>query len=365
MKSSRPTLASHAALLALLAQGPDPIPPATPAVWARVDSIFADANAPDRPGYAVGIIRDGAVVYRKGFGSANVERRLPITPASVFNVASLAKQFTGTCVAILVLRRQVHLDAPVQRYIPEFPARFGAVTVAHLVYMTSGLPEYYSRPRPGGASWADDPFTVADAIAAVLAAPALDFEPGSRWAYSNVNYMLLAEIVSRVSGTPFATFAQREVFQPLGMEHTLVHDNLALVIPGLVTGYNLRTEGGYRQETRRSPHYGGSGVFTSVDDLVRWDRNLASHQLGGRELTNLLLSTRRFAHDKVNDAFGIVWGEYRGRRTLWYEGGDLGFSSYMVRLPDDHVTVIVLSNLGTGQAAVRARRVLDVLFDVR
>ena len=124
----------------------------------------------------------------------------------------------------------------------------------------------------------------------------------------------------------------------------------------------MNPDGSYRQEIRRSPHFGGSGLFTSVEDLARRSRSLETHSLGGPELTALLLSTMKFQHDKTNDAFSLVWGNHRGHRTPWYEGGDLGFSSYMVRLPDDEVTVIVLSNLGTGRAADHARRVLDVLL---
>jgi CubicO group peptidase (beta-lactamase class C family) len=147
------------------------------------------------------------------------------------------------------------------------------------------------------------------------------------------------------------------------MASTHFDDDLGLVVRNRVTGYNAREAGGYRREIRRSPHFGGSGLFTTIEDLARWDRSFETHELGGPELTALLLGTRRFEHDKVNDAFGLVWGDYRGHRTLWYEGGDLGFSSYMVRLPDVRLTVIELSNLGTGRAADHAGQVLEALFD--
>jgi CubicO group peptidase (beta-lactamase class C family) len=195
----------------------------------------------------------------------------------------------------------------------------------------------------------------------VLREPRLRFAPGTQWSYSNVNYMLLAEIVRRVSGIAFSEFVRREIFEPLGMKDSLVNDDLGAVVPHRVTGYNARPSGGYRQEIRRAPHFGGSGLLTSVDDLARWDRSFTTHVLGGPELTALRLSTMRFDHDKANDAFGLVWGNHRGLRTLWYEGGDRGFSSYMVRLPDRQLTVIVLSNLGDGNAGDHARRVLELL----
>ncbi len=332
------------------------------AVESQIDSLFSDFDSPDTPGYAVGIIRDGRLVFSRGYGAANLDYGIPLSGTSVFNVASLSKQFTAAALGILIVDGKVRLDDPVIDHIPEFPDRFGAVRVEHLVYMTSGIPEYYRQQRPGGRSWGGDYFTVEDAIAASLAQPSLDFEPGSAWAYSNINYMLISEIVARVSGISFAAFARQEIFAPLGMSSTHFNDDVSVVVPNRVVGYNYRDGGGFHRHPRTSPHYGGSGLLTTVEDLARWDRTFEDHSLRGQELTQLLLSTRHFDHDKVNDAFGLVWGEYNGRRTLWYEGGDTGFSSFMVRLPDESLTVIVLSNIGTGRAAHRARAVLDLIF---
>jgi CubicO group peptidase (beta-lactamase class C family) len=333
-----------------------------PTIAQAIDRQFAPFDAADTPGYAVGVVRDGRLVHARGFGSADLDHGVAIGPRSVFNVASLSKQFTAAAVALLIRQGKVSLDHEVRRYLPEFPAYPGPIRVAHLAYMTSGLKEYYQLPRPNGQTWDRDVFTVADAIRATLSQPEPDFAPGSRWAYSNVNYMLLAEIVSRVSGEPFPRYVERHIFTPLGMTRSHVDDDLSRVVPGRVTGYNRRESGGYRRELRLSPHYGGSGVFTTLEDLARWDHALDQHKLDGPELTRLLLSTRRFEHDKTNDAFGLVWGEQRGRRTLWYEGGDAGFSSCMIRFPDDRFTVIVLSNLGSGEAARYARRIADLLL---
>lgn len=338
----------------------------TPAVTERrttlVAQVFNDVESLDGPGYAVGIVEKGVLAYARGFGSANLDYHIPITPSSVFNVASLSKQFTAAAIALLVLDGRIALDDPIADYLPEFPARFGEVQVRHLVYMTSGLPEYYELPRPGDRDWSLDYFTVPDALQAVFAAPSLDFRPGSRWAYRNSNYQVLAELVARVSGSPLSQFLDREIFEPLGMASTHINDDLSRVVPGRVSGYNRTDDGTYRREIRRSPHFGGSGLFTSVEDLAIWDRSLRDGSIRSGELATLMLQTQVFEHDKTNDALGLVWSQYRGRRTLWYEGGDLGFSSYMVRLPDDDVSVIVLSNLGTGRALDRARAILDILF---
>ena len=329
---------------------------------AQVDELFAATVNAGGPGYAIGIIHNGRLIKARGYGVADVETRRPITSTSVFNVASLSKQFTAAAVGILIREGRVSLEDEVRKHVPEFPQHAGAVRIKHLVYMTSGLPEYYTLTRASGRSW-NDHFTVDEAIRTVLAQPRLEFAPGTRWAYSNINYMLLAEIVARVSGKSFARFMTDRVFSPLGMTRTHVNDNLAIVVPDRAHGYNRVDGGGYRKEERRAPHVGGSGVFTTIEDLARWNASFETHSLGGPELTKLLLSTMAFEHPKANDAFGLVWGTHRGRRTLWYEGGDTGFSSYMVRLPDDRLSVIVLSNLGTGGAAGQARRILDILVD--
>ena len=330
---------------------------------ARVDSVFARYDRSDGPGYAVGIVQGERLVYARGFGSANLDHRIAITPTTVFNVASLSKQFTAACIAILIRRGKLSLEDDVRRFVPEMPAYPHTIRLKHLIYMTSGLPEYYTLPRPGGRSWDLDYFTVNDALGATFAQRDLQFAPGSRWAYSNVNYMLLAEIVRRASGVSFAEFARREIFEPLGMNQSHFNDDLSRVVPNRAAGYNVRSSGTYQQEQRRSPHFGGSGLFTSIEDLVKWNRSFRTHELGGPELTALLLSTMKFDHEKANDAFGLVWGTFNGNRTLWYEGGDLGYSSYMVRLPDAGLTVIVLSNIGTGRAADHARRILDIFIE--
>ena len=336
-------------------------PPFDTGIETRIDSLFGDVVT-EGPGYAVGIIQEGALIWHKGYGMANLDYQIPLSSKTVFNVASLSKQFTAAALALLILEGKVSLDDPVQHHLPEFPDYPGPVRIKHLVYMTSGIPEYYQQERPGGKSWSSDYFTVDDAIAASLAQPELEFLPGTAWAYSNVNYMLITQIVESVSGLPFSRFAKERIFQPLGMIHTHVNDDVTRIVPNRATGYNNREGGGYTQHARLSPHFGGSGVFTTIEDLARWDRNFETHALAGEAFTNLMLSRIRFEHDKDNDAFGLVWGEWASRPTLWYEGGDLGFSSYMARFPDDRFTVICLSNLGTGFAAGRARAIIDIFL---
>jgi CubicO group peptidase (beta-lactamase class C family) len=351
--------------------------PPTKALSGKIDAIFADHAKPDSPGYAVGVIRDGKLWFARGYGQANLDDGVPISSVTAFHLASLSKQFTASAVALLILDGKLSLEDPLSRYVPE-AAKFGPdLKLKHLVYMTSGLPEYTSRPRPNGDPWFSAfYFTRDDAIAATLAADKLDFAPGAKWSYSNVNYMLLTKVVEVVSGQRFADFMRARVFAPLGMSGSLIDDDTTAIIPHRAVGYGprspeivaeaakvgfgLRAGPSYARLNRNAPHFGGSGVFSTLDDLARWDANWDHPKLGAG-FAPLMLSRMTFAHPKANDAFGLVHGELLGRPTVWYAGSDLDASSYMVRFPAQRTTVVCLSNLLSGDCEGRARKVVEAL----
>ena len=353
------------------ADTPHPIP------TEAIDGVFADIDR-SSPGYAVGIIQNGQMAFARGYGLANLEDRVPITPDTVFHLASLSKQFTAAAIALLILDHKLSLDDPVARYIPE-TAKYGPdLRVKHLVYMTSGLHEYFDVPRPGGLPWYSAyRFTRDDALAAALSPPSLEFAPGTKWAYSNTNYMLLTRIVEKISGQSFARFMHARVFAPLGMDATLIDDDTTLVIPHRAIGYAPRSgkvldelakvnihaqnERGFIRLDRNSPHFGGSGVFSTIDDLAKWDANWYAQRLAGPGFTALMNKRIKFQHDKDNDAFGLVFGNYDGEPTIWYAGDDIDSSTYMIRFPAQRLTVIVLSNNPLGDAEERTMKILKAL----
>jgi len=342
-----------------------------------IDSIFTVPAG--SPGYAVAVIHDGVFVYDQGFGLANLDDNIPITPDTAFHLASLSKQFTAAAVALLILDGKISLTDPVARYIPE-TAKYGdGLRIEHLVYMTSGLHEYTDEPRPNGDPWVTfHYFTRDDAIAAALKPDALEFVPGAQWAYRNINYMLLTKIVEQVSHESFAAFMQQRIFAPLGMTHSLIDDDTTEIIPHRAIGYARRDDPQVVQQlasvgitihpgprwvrlVRVSPHYGGSGVFTTLNDLLLWDRNWYSGALSGSAFTELMNRRQRFQHPKDNDAFGLVWRNRYGHDFLDYSGADIDTNTYMARFPDLHLTVICLSNNPLGDAEGHADRLLDLL----
>jgi CubicO group peptidase (beta-lactamase class C family) len=342
-----------------------------------IDQLFS--RPPDSPGYAVGIIKGGEFVFAKGYGLANLDDDIPITRETSVHLASLSKQFTAAAVALLILDHKIALSDPVAKYVPEVSKYGNGLHIEHLVYMTSGLHEYTDEPRKNGAPWMTFYyFTRDEAIAAALQPNNLEFIPGTKWAYRNINYMLLTKIVEVASHEPFAAFMKDRVFGPLGMSHSDINDDSTEIIPHRATGYALRSDprvikelaqvgvaikpgNGWVRLVRVAPHFGGSGVFTTLDDLLLWDRNWYSGTLGGVQFTELMDTRMKFEHDKDNDAFGLVWRSSYGYPMLDYSGGDTDTSTYMSRFPKQHFTIICLSNMPLGDAEGKARAVLDLL----
>jgi CubicO group peptidase (beta-lactamase class C family) len=327
------------------AQKPIPAPPRSEASWltaaqrAEIDRLFA--RPPKSPGYAVAIIKDGEFAMRKGYGLANLDDGIAITPETSFHLASLSKQFTGAAIALLILEHKIALTDPVAKYIPEVVKYGDGLRIEDLVYMTSGLHEYTDVPRRSGDPWATFYyFTRDEAIRDALRPAHLEFAPGTRWAYRNINYMLLTKIVEIVSHQPFSAFMHARVFGPLGMVHTEIDDDTTEVIPHRATGYAPRTDpkvvrelasvgvfiksgNGWVRLVRVSPHFGGSGVFSTLDDLLLWDRNWYTGSLAGAAFTKLMNRRQKFKYDKDNDAFGLVWRTRYGHPMLDYSGADI------------------------------------------
>ncbi len=344
---------------------------------AEVDHLFE--RPPNSPGYAVAVIKDGEFCIAKGYGLADLDNDIAITPATSFHLASVSKQFTGAAIALLVLEHKLALDDPVAKYIPEAAKYGNGLRIEHLIYMTSGLHEYTDVPRPNGDPWMTSYyFTREDAISAALRPDHLEFAPGTHWAYRNSNYMLLTRIVEVVSRQSFAAFMHDRVFTPLAMSHTLIDDDTTEIIPHRATGYAPRSDpkvvsemasvgisikpgNGWVRMVRVSPHYGGSGVFTTLDDLLLWDRNWYSGTLAGPAFTELMNRRQKFQHDKDNDAFGLVWRRRYGHPMLDYSGADIDASTYMARFPEQRLTVICLSNMPLGDAEGKADALLDLL----
>lgn len=324
----------------------------------RTDSVFTDWNRSDAPGCVCGVMRDGGLVYAKGYGMANLEVGVPLGPESVFYIASTSKQFTAASIALLALDGALDLDADIHTYLPEMGDLGATVTVRQLVHHTSGIRDYFGLMSLNG--WTGEYFNNERVYELLTRQRALNFPPGTRYLYSNSNYVLMAEIVRRISGQTLRIFAEERIFGPLGMRHTLIDDDFHQIVPNRVMSYN-RQEGRYRREPKAFDGFGDGNVLTTVGDLQRWDENFRHPVVGGQALLDLILTRGVLADgDTIDYAFGLEHGTHRGLPTVAHGGSFLGFRTQLLRFPSEHFSVAVLCNAGNANPTTLARRVADV-----
>jgi CubicO group peptidase (beta-lactamase class C family) len=329
----------------------------------RVDQLMAGYD-PAAPGTVIAVTRNGELVFGRGYGLANIEYGVPLTPQSLFDLASVSKQFTGFAVALLIDRGELSLDDPVQRYLPELPEYEAPLLVRHLVYHTSGLRNFYALLRLQGVRLTDA-ITQDDALEMLRVQREINFEPGTEFLYSNAGYVLLATIVERVSGRPFPQFLQEEVFAPLGMTSAFVIDDYQRIVPRRVESY-WRTSGDeLRKVWAPMTAYGGRGVFSSAEDLARWLDNLERPRVGGERVVRLMHQLGGLDHgDPLGYGFGLDVAEDRGLRLIGHAGDGLGFRTYVGRVPEHGLGVAVLRNgPGSPDPFDVALRVIELFLD--
>jgi CubicO group peptidase (beta-lactamase class C family) len=333
---------------------------------ARVDAIFAEYARTTSPGCAVGVAQDGKLVHRKGYGMANLDHGIPLSPASVFYIASVSKQFTATVATLLAAEGRISLDDDVRTYIPELPDYGKTITIRHLIHHTSGLRDYLELMGMAGMRVADV-HSSGEVLDLIARQRELNFAPASEHLYSNTGYFLISVITERVTGKSLRDYADEKIFRPLGMGHTHFHDDRTMIVPGRVTSYSPRREGGYSvADWANFEQVGSGGLHSSVDDLLRWDQNFYQNKLAAADLLPTLHTRGVLVNgDTIAYAFGLQLGEYRGLRTVRHGGSSMGFRTHLLRFPDQRFSAVVLCNLGTADPATLAERISDIYLAER
>lgn len=325
----------------------------------RIDSIFAQYDNPHSPGCAVGVIRDGRFLFKRGYGMANLEHDIPLTTTNVFDLASTSKQFTAGAILLLAAEGKLSLDDDIRRFLPELPDHGRPVTIRHLIHHTSGIRDYLTLQYLAGKR-DDDFYTPEDVVKLLAKQRELNFVPGDEYLYSNSGYFLLSQIVRRASGKTLQEYAAEKIFRPLGMAHTHFHDDHTHIVPGRATGYAPAEGDGFRISMTTLDMIGDGNVFTTVEDLLAWDRNFYQPVVGGTSFLEALQARGRLNNgDTLDYASGLAHATYRGLRTVGHGGSFVGYRSQMMRFPDQRFTVICLCNLATANPARLARRVAD------
>lgn len=331
---------------------------------ASVDKVFADLQKPVSPGCALGVYRDGKMLYSKGYGLASVEVNAPIEPQTVFDIGSASKQFTATSILLLEKQGKLSLNDDVRRYIPELPdySKNGGpkITILNLLNHTSGLRDYLALLELSGVN-IDSVTTDDDALALVARQQNLNFTPGSDFLYSNTGYFLLSVIVKRVSGMTLREFAAQNIFQPLEMTHTMFRDDHTKLIPNRALAYDPDGKSGYKLNVSYFEQLGDGAVHTSVEDLLKWDENFYSAQVGGQDLISELQERGKLTNGKVLEyAKALFVGDYRGLATVRHGGAWGGYRAELLRFPQQHFSVACLCNLANAHPGKRAEKVADV-----
>jgi CubicO group peptidase (beta-lactamase class C family) len=332
----------------------------------QVDRIFAEWDRKDSPGCTVGALRDGRFVYQRGYGMANLDYDLPNSPAMVYYVGSDSKQFVAAAVGLLALEGRLSLDDDIRKHFPEMPAYERPITVRQLIHHTSGIRDVYTLMALGGMRM-EDVFTDQQALSLIARQKAPNFTPGSEYLYSNSGYFLLAQLVKRVSGKSLREFTDERLFAPLGMTRSHFHDDPGHVMKQRAMSYEPDGHGSYRiSYLQNFDKVGGGGLYTTLDDLAKWDENFYTKQVGGDALQRLI-HTRGVltGGDTLPYAFGNNITSYRGLRTTEHGGALMGYKAYVLRFPDQHFSVLTLCNLGTIDPGPLAHAVAEVYLGDR
>ncbi|MDH5386274.1 MAG: beta-lactamase family protein [Candidatus Aminicenantes bacterium] len=325
----------------------------------EVDEFFSAWDKADSPGCAVAVVKDGQIVYKNGYGMANLELGVPITPMSVFYIGSVSKQFVAMCVVLLADEGKLSLDDDIRKYVPEMPDYGTPITIRHLIHHTGGIRDYLELENIAGIPFGT--YHEQDALDLIIHQRELNFKPGEENSYSNSGYFLLGVIIKRASGKSLREFAQENIFNPLGMKNSRFHDDYMELMKNRATGYYDVGKGNYRNFVSTFDCVGSGGLFTSVEDLFFWDQNFYHHKVGGEDVIELMHTQGVLNNGKKLDyAFGLVIGEYRGLRIVEHGGSLGGYRAELLRFPDQRFSVIILSNLSSFVPSELTRRVADI-----
>jgi CubicO group peptidase (beta-lactamase class C family) len=309
----------------------------------EMNLIFRSFDTRKGPGCAVAVIQNGHVLFKKGYGLANLEYRIPVTPRSVFDICSLTKQFTGLAISTLIEEKKLSPDDDIHAYLPDVPDFGKPIRISHLLHHTSGLRDWPEALHFGGWKW-EDVFSYQDIMNFVHHQKELDFEPGSEYSYSNTGYNLLAAIVEKRTGKTFEAWMDENIFGPLGMSATHFMSDYRSVTDHLASCYEYSDREWKRVPSELSA-MGSSSLFTSIDDLIKWAVNLEDNLNKKNPVYLRMIQEGTLLNgDKVHYGYGLAIEDYKGLRLISHTGGWAGYRSGTTYFPDQQLAVLTLSN---------------------
>lgn len=333
---------------------------ATPQGVPEVDKLFSQWDKHDSPGAAIAVLKEGKIIYKNGYGESQLEYNIPITPSTIFHVASVSKQFTAFSIVMLANQGKLSLDDDIHQYLPEAPDFVESITIRHLIHHISGLRDQWELLAMAG--WRlDDVITKEHILTAFRSQEELNFKPGDEYLYCNTGYTLLAEIVERVTGQPFPEWTKENLFQPLGMSNTHFHDDHQMIVKNRAYSYAPSEDSGFKKRVLSYANVGATSLFTTVEDLTKWANNFFTKNVGGPQVIAQMEQQGVLnSGEKIDYAFGVGIGKYKGLKIISHSGGDAGFRSHLLLFPDQKFAVAVLSNCGNINTGQLARQTSEV-----
>jgi len=329
----------------------------------EIDQVFADYDSTRSPGCSMAVFHEGEIAYARGYGMANLEYGIANGPNTVFRIASTSKQFTAMAIALLAEQGALSLDDDIHKFFPELPTYDEPVTVRQLIHHTSGLRDYLV--LAWAADWTED-YSVDELLQMTVRQQELNFTPGTEHLYSNTGYFLLSQIVQIVTDQTLSEWSDENMFRPLNMTSTHFHDDHTHIVENRADGYESSENGAFKISMTILDMVGDGGIYTTVEDLLKWDQNFYDNQLGNGDpgLIDLVQTPGKLNNgDELDYAFGLGVGEYRGTREIAHGGSFVGYRAGLNRYPDHRLSVAVLCNNADTYPTGLARRVASLFLN--
>lgn len=328
---------------------------------AVTDKVFAAWNSTHTPGCAVGIAQGGRVLHTRGYGMADLAGGRAITPSTILESGSVAKQFTAAAVLLLVQDGKLRLDDDARTVIPELPVYARPITIRHLLTHTSGLREWSNLVEWQGWPRGTRVHTQSDFFELITRQTALNYPVGDYYSYTNSGFLLLRIVVERVSGLPFAQFTAQRIFTPLGMTHTLWRDDFTRIVPHLSQAYAKRSDG-WHIDMPGDNVIAAGGLLTTVGDWLAWNEHLTNKTLGVAVVDSMTRQMTLTSGRPIQYALGLTVSNYRGLREVGHSGSTAGYSTFLARYPErDNLSIAVMCNAAGAPATAYTHAIVDAM----
>ena len=329
----------------------------------KIDAIFSKWNNPNTPGGTVGVIKEGKLIFAKGYGMANLDYNIPNEPETVFKIASTSKQFTAASIILLSQQGKLSLDDKLSTFFPEFPSYANDITIQHLLNHTSGIRDYIILARLSGLG-VNDYYTDKTVGKLLMSQQELNFNPGEEFVYSNSGYWLLGQIVEKVSNENLAVFAKKNIFDPLKMKNSRFHDNFVEIVKNRATGYRSDRKDGFHQYMTTLNMVGDGGVITTINDLVKWDASFYDTSVFNKDFWNQMLQLGTLNNGKKTPyASGLAFRNYKGLEVIHHSGSFVGYRTQFIRFPKAKFSVIALANRTDTDPSKLAYKIADLFLE--